>query len=211
MKHLLFFLFCFSGMLRAQQDSVVFDAGSVLPDRIYLTYSDFRAGGGISREEVEWNGDKTQLEFLTRILSAETFSCKINGAVAKIDTINVWGYSQNNWLYLNYKGEFYRVPVFGAISYMVANVTVNVPGYYDPRFGYTTGSGSATEVREFLMSFYDGRIRELSVKEALELFKPDAALYEEFKKLRKGSQKNELYRYIRKYNAAHPVYFRVTR
>ena len=206
-KTLSLFFICLLGKLQAQSDSVIFDAAAGMPDRIYLTYNDFRNSRGITREEIEWPGDKTQLEFFTKVLQSENFSYRRDGTVLKAESRRIWGYWQNNWLYLNYKGEFYRVPVFGAICYMVANVTVNLPGYYDPRFGYSTGMGTTTEVHEFLMNFYEGIITDLSVKEALELFKRDATIYEEYKSLRRGAQKNELYRYIRRFNAAHPVYF----
>lgn len=66
---------------------------------------------------------------------------------------------------------------------------------------------TTTEVREFVMDFYEGKILDLTMDKAKELLSRDAGLYSEFKKLGRRKQKEELYRYIRKYNELHPVYF----
>jgi hypothetical protein len=198
---------CLWSKMYAQGDSVLFGPSAALPDLIYLSYQEFRHGKGITRDDIQYEGDKSQLEFFSKVLQYERFSYRKDSFPVIQLTDRVWGYSQNNVLYLNYSGEFYRVPVFGAISYLVAQVTVNVPGFYDPRFGYPVGNGRATELREFLMSFYDGALRDLTISTAMELLKPDPRLHEEYRRLRRSRKKSELYRFIRRYNEAHPVYF----
>ncbi len=63
-------------------------------------------------------------------------------------TIDTWGFIQNNTFYVNFRENFYRIPVFGAISFLVANVTVMNPGFYDPRFGYSSAGANTREIRE---------------------------------------------------------------
>jgi hypothetical protein len=194
----------FSG---AQTDSTLHAPDARLEDGIYITYEDFRRNRGVRSHELVSDAGRSQLEFISKTLSQTQFSYRRNGVLYTQTSDRVWGYSQNNTLYLNYQGSFYRVPVFGAISYMVAQVTVISPGFYDPRFGYPVGNTRTTELREFLMSFYDGYLRDLSPANAKELFKNDKHIYEEYKKLSRRKQKSELYKFIRRYNAANPVYF----
>jgi hypothetical protein len=191
----------------SQTDSVMYTPGKVMEDVIYLTYEDFRHNHGITKDQVVSSLDKSQLEFLGKIMFGEKFSYNANGTVVSTETKKAWGYFQNNTLHVNYKGDFYRIPVFGSISYLVANVTVINPGFYDPRFGYSTGSTTTKEIREFLVNFYEGILKEFSISLAEELLARDKTLFEEYKKLGHRKQKEQVYRYIRKYNELHPVYF----
>jgi hypothetical protein len=201
-------LFVFSlSLLRSQADSVLYRPDARMPDGIYLTYDDFRKNRPITKEQIVTRIDKEQLEFIGKTMFEEKLTFNRNDSVITMLTKNAWGYFQNNTLYLNFKDEFYRVPVFGSISYLVANVTVMTTGFYDPRFGTTGGSSNTREIREFLMNFYDGVVTEFTVQTFEELLARDPELYAEFKKLTRRKQKEELYRYIRKYNERHPVYF----
>lgn len=124
-----------------------------------------------------------------------------------MESKNVWGFFQNNTLYVNYKEEFYRVPVFGAISYLVANVTVVNVGFYDPLLGYPAGTTNAKEIKEFLIDFYTGVMEVFTVSRAERLLARDQQLYEEYNKLGGRKKKEQIYRFIRRYNDLHPVYF----
>lgn len=191
----------------SQTDSVIFNKDVRLEDRIFLTYGDFRRMTGLKKEVIISTEEKEQLEFLTKVLYEEAFSYKEGETLIKAKSKNVWGYLQNSTFYVNYKGDFYRVPVFGSISYLVANVTVINPGFYDPRFGYSTGSTTTKELREFLMNFYDGQIEPFTLSRAEELLSADLQLYAEYDKLSRRKKKEQIYSFLRKFNQAHPVYF----
>ncbi len=64
-----------------------------------------------------------------------------------------------------------------------------------------------TEQREFIMNFYEGKIKEMKQEEVEMLLKRDVELYKEYNALNKRKQKEQLYRFIRKYNENNPVYF----
>jgi hypothetical protein len=194
-------------LIIAQSDSVMFDPLKT-GDGIYLSYDDFRKNKIITKDQVVSSLDKDQQEFIGKVMFNETFSYKQpNGDVATVETKKAWGYFQNNTFYVNVNNDFYRVPVFGSISYFVANVTVVNVGFYDPRFGYGAGSSRTREIREFLMNYHNGSIVEFNMDRAEELLSRDAELYKEFKKLGHRKQKEQVYRYIRKYNELHPVYY----
>ena len=208
MKRSLFFLvlFMLTVFAKAQTDSTAFPINSRIEDGIYLSYQDFRHNRAIKKDDIESSEDKSQQEFMSKVLFQEKLKVMYNGNSIVVEPKKIWGYFQNNTLYVNYQGDFYRVPVFGSICYLVANVTVVNSGFYDPRFGYSMG-GTSKELREFMMDFYEGLPQEFSMDKAEALISRDPTLYEEYKKLGRRKQKEQIYRYIRKYNEAHPIYF----
>ncbi len=206
-RNLLALLFCtlLKGFLIAQVDSIIVPADLGIADAVYISYFDFRHNKGVLKEQISSTINKEQLDFVGKTLDQETFTYSDGQKTAEIKSNTIWGFVQNKTLYINYKGSFYRVPVFGSICYLVATVEIVGAGFYDPMFGY--GSGRRQEVREFLINFYDGIITEFKMDEAEILLGRDKLLYAEFKKLNRRKQKEQIFRYIRKYNEAHPVYF----
>ena len=195
-------VFCFS-----QTDSVAFSAGMLMEDGIYLTYSDFRKNTAIKKNQINSSESKDQLEFINKTIFKGKFSYQLRDEIIQVESKNVWGFFQNNTFYINYKEDFYRVPVFGVISYLVANVTVLNNGFYDPRFGYSTGSTNTKEIKEFLIDFYSGVMEVFTLEGAERLLARDTNLYEEYNKLSRRNKKEQIYRFIRRYNEIHPVYF----
>lgn len=173
---------------------------------IFLSYDDFRHQRRIDKDEVVTSVPKAYLYFYSRVLFEKELVIEENGVRRKILSSEVWGFFQNNTLYLNYRGEFYRVPVFGAFSYFVATVVVSTPGFYDPRFGATVSGGTTREIREFMMDASEGRVKELNGENVESVLSRDPQLWAEFTKLSRRKQKDQLYRYIRRYNETHPVY-----
>jgi hypothetical protein len=204
---ILLFSLVFHSISHGQQDSVVYTPGLKMNDGIYLSYLDFRKNKTVSKEQIISDMDKNQQEFISKVMFQEKFSYKEKDEVLTKDTKSCWGFFQNNTFYVNYKNDFYRVPVFGAISYLVANVTVVTTGFYDPRFGYIGGSTTSKEIREFIIDFYNGEVVEFSMDRAEDMLSRDKILFDEYKKLSRRKQKEQIYRYIRKYNELHPVYF----
>ncbi len=195
--------FCQSVMV----DSVLYSPAASVKDGIFLSYNDFRKNASISKVDIISSQDKNQLEFFTKVMAQEIITYSLGETTYTTASKSVWGYFQNNTLYINYKNDFYRVPVFGSISYLVANVRVPTVGFYDARFGYNGASGTAIEVREFLMNFYDGNMVEFTGDKAEELLSRDVELYSEFKKLSRKKQRTLIYQYIRKYNERNSIYF----
>ena len=191
--------------LSAQQDSVIFPGD--IKDGIYLTYADFRRNSAITKEQVVSSIDKEQLDFMSKAMDQETLTLNLNGQTVTRETKTVWGFFQNKTLYINFREEFFRVPVFGSICYLVATVTVINAGFYDPMFGYGSNSSRTKEIREFMVNFYDGNVVEFTMDKAEELLKRDPVLFQEYTKLGRRKQRDQVYRYIRKYNDLHPVYF----
>jgi len=198
----------------AQKDSVICDLNCKITEGIYLNYEDFRKNNPVTREQLQSAVNKDLLDFFGKTLESEKFTFVRNEEKATLNSKNVWGFYQNNILHINYKGRFYRVPVFGSISYLMATVEVISSNYYYPGYGMMGGMGGSMgttmktqEVRDFLINFYDGIIIPFSIDQAELLLKRDPAVYAEFKALKRKQQKLQITRYIRKYNELHPVYF----
>jgi hypothetical protein len=193
--------------LMAQKDSVKFSE-NILTEGIYTSYEDFRKNDPIKKENIETTINRDQLDFLGKVIDQLKFTYEKNGVKNSVESKNMWGFYQNKTLYVNYKDMFYRVPVFGSICYLVA--VVEIPTYYPGYYGPGGASGSAVktkEIREFIINFYDGKVEELNFEKVETLLSRDEALYKEFKALKRKKKKEQISRFIKRYNEAHPVHF----
>lgn len=122
----------------------------------------------------------------------------------------MWGFCQNQCGLHQLQTHIFQNTLFGAISYFIASVEVNVssPGY-NPFINSSGGTGTngALEIREFLLEFYSGNLIEFSFDDLEQLFKKDEAIYNEFRNLSKKKKKEQVSKYIRLYNEKHPIYF----
>lgn len=197
--------------LFSQADSVAFSNDFLLYEGLYLTYSDFRHNWPIPKEKINTDINKDQLEFYSKLIESDNIEfIERDGSTAKIQSDKVWGFCQNNVIYLNSNKWFFRITTFGAISFFMASVPVT---YYSP--GYNTfingpvGSSTtnAKEIREYLMDFYTGNRVDYTMDNLAELLKKDTEIYNEFMALFHKKKKELAMRFIRKYNEKHPVYF----
>jgi hypothetical protein len=207
---LLFVLFLFpqSG---AAQDSVAYSGDFRLYEGLYLGYQDFRYNWPIPKEKIITNINKDQLDFYSKLIEQEFIEYRErDGSVTKIESEKVWGYCQNNIIFINQNKSFVRIPVFGAISNFIGTVEVQSysPGY-DPFMNAPIGNTSikTREIRQYLFDFYTGEIMPFSIEQVEVYLKRDEALYKEFMALSKKKKKENVVKYIRLYNEKHLVYF----
>lgn len=200
-----------------RNDSVQYTNNFVFKEGVYLDYKDLLANNPLPKEKIVAAGDKTQLDFISKTLSDNNeiiFSYK--GAQYKADVKKIWGYCQNNAIYIGKEGKFYRIPVFGNISHFFATVEVvtymNNYGYGGFGFGYGGMMGPATpvkqkETRQFVMDYKTGDVFEASLPTVESLLSRDMELYTQYMKLKKKQRRELMILYIRRFNEAHPVFF----
>ena len=202
----------------AQTDSVAYSHEFPLKEGVYLSYTDFRRNQPVPKEAIQSKEDKTQLDFIGKsVADNKEIVVLIDSAERKLETAKLWGYSQNNTVYLNYESKFYRVPVFGNISHFIGTVEVynynNMGlyggGIYGMGVGMPVGGAKQREVRQFIFDFYSGEIMDYNLSNVEMLISRDMKLYEEFMKLKKSRRKEMMLMYLRKFNAAHPISFPV--
>jgi hypothetical protein len=194
------------------QDSVAYTKDFRLYEGLYLSYQDFRYNWPIPKEKINTKINKDQLDFYTKLLEEQEMIdyTERDGAEAKVKTEKVWGYCQNNIIYINQNNNFFRIPVFGSISNFIG--TVEVVGYspgYDPFMNAPINSTTSKtrEIRQYLFDFYSGEIVEFSIEKLEEFLKRDEAIFKEFSTLNKKKKKEFATKYIRMFNEKHTVYF----
>lgn len=207
---IIFFVLSFNVNLRAQ-DSVIYSKDFRLYEGIYINYEDLRFNWPIDKEKIITNLSKEQLDFFSKLVESDMIEYKErDGSVIKIKTEKIWGYCQNNVIFINQENSFFRIPVFGAISSFIGAVAVinHSPGF-DPFMNTPSNSTahSIKEFRPFLFDFYSGDITEFSLEKLEEYLSRDISLVNEFKQLRKKKKKEYAAKYIRMFNEKHPVFF----
>src|SRR6185369_13374314 len=136
-------------LVMGQRDSIIGDENLKLKEGIYLNYADFRKNDPITKEQIESSLSKEHLDFYGKTLNESKFTFSKNGQKTTQESKAVWGFYQNNTLHVNYNKDFYRVPIFSAICYLVATVEVINPSMYSPGYGGMVGSiGTTVKTKE---------------------------------------------------------------
>jgi len=219
--YILFLLSAVSGM--AQSDSAQYNNDFVLKEGIYFSYTDFRKNNPVPKEAIVSNQDKTQLDFIYKTLTeSKEITLSDNTGTEKFEAKKFWGFCQNNTIYINYQGKYYRIPVFGNISNFLGTVEVYNYNNYGMYGGMGMGMGMGyggmmgpsmpmkqRETRQFIFDFYSGEVMDYTLNNVELLISRDIALYEEFLKLKKRKRRDMMMLYVRKFNTAHPISFPV--
>jgi hypothetical protein len=193
------------------QDSIPFTKDFRLYEGLYLGYQDFRYNWPIPKEKIITTVNKDQLDFYSKLIEEEFIEyTERDGSVTKVKPDRVWGYCQNNIIFINLEHNFYRIPVFGSISNFIGTVEVtNYSPGYDPFMNapMTSTASKVREIRQYLFDFYSGEITPFSIDKMEEFLKRDETIYREYMALNKKKKKELATKYIRMYNEKHWVYF----
>lgn len=193
------------------QDSIMYNKDFRFYEGLYLSYQDFRYNWPIPKEKIITKINKDQLDFYSKLTESDMIEFEErDGSLSKIEPSKVWGYCQNNIIFINQGKNFYRIPVFGAISNFIGTVeVVNYSPGYDPFMNAPMNSRAykTREIRQFLFDFYSGEIVPFSLDKIEEYLKRDEAIYKEFTSLSRKKRKDQATKFIRLYNEKHPVYF----
>ncbi len=204
-------LIFFTTKLSFGQDSVAYEKDFRLYEGLYISYQDFRYNWPIPKEKIITKINKDQLDFYSKLIEDEFIDYyDRDSSVTKIKSNQVWGYCQNNMIFINQNNNFYRIPVFGAISNFIGTVEViNYSPGFDPFMNAPMGSRAykTKELRQFMFNFYTGEIVEFNIDTLSQWLKNDAQIYSEFIALSKKKKKEFATRYIRLYNEKNKVYF----
>jgi len=209
---LLFIIICLAFSFTSKaQDSVAYTKDFRLYEGLYLGYQDFRYNWPIPKEKIITKINKDQLDFYSKLIEEEFIEyTERDGSVTKIKSDKVWGYCQNNIIFINQEKNFFRIPVFGCISNFIGTVEVtNYSPGYDPFMNAPMGNSAykTREIRQYLFDFYSGEIAPFNIDKMAEFLKRDEAIYKEYSQLSKKNKKELATKYIRMFNEKHLVYF----
>lgn len=195
---------------KAQNDSVLVNDLNFLNEGLFNTHQEFRHNTSISKGNIVTTIDKEAIDFYNKLTGTEVIKYTQGTNTYTIESKKIWGYIQNKTLFLNYNGRFYRVPIFGAISYFagIIEVTGYYNGVYDPMFGAAGGRAIKTnELSEFLMYYYNGKVSTFDMDVLDSILSKDEVVYKEFKSLSRRKRAKQASRFIRIYNERHPIYY----
>ncbi len=180
---------------------------------IYIDFESFKNNNPITISTIVTNIPLSDIDFFNKLLKKEKISFyDTNGIRQSVEPKHLWGYSKHNTIYINYNGNFYRLPTIGKISQFIASVTV-IRTEPDMMYGsYYGGVGPTTtyedkETKQFLLNLEDGTVYENNYKNVEKLIVSDKKTYDEYMAFKKRKRKQLSYMYIRKFNDANPVYF----
>ncbi len=193
------------------QDSIPYSRDFRLYEGLYLSYQDFRFNWPISKEKINTTINKDQLDFYSKLIEQDFIEYQErDGSVSKVKSELAWGYCQNNIIFINQDKNFYRIPVFGALSNFIGTKEVVT---YSPGFNpfmnapMTSTQSKAREIHQYLFDFYSGQVSEFSIAIIEDYLKRDEEIYKEFMLLKPKKKRELTTKYIRLYNEKHPVFF----
>ena len=180
-----------------------------LHEGIFINFEQVKANKPIDKNSIVTNIPINAIDFYKKLTERETIAFfDENGEKKQIDTKHIWGFCENNHLYINYNGRFYKIPSLGRISQFIAKVKVmrtETDPMYSGYYNMATRTYEYEETHHFLLSFDTGQIYEYNYKNVERLISSDKKLYEEFSHLRKRMKKKLAYKYIMMYNKRNPL------
>jgi len=185
-------------------------------DGIFLSFNQVKENNAISKSKIETSEDLNSIDFFKNVLSNETIILfDKNGMRREVAVKDIWGYSNQGVLYIQYNDEFVRVPIVGSISHFVMNVTVQEnrisdpfnpyynPYYYDPM--QQNGRYTSTELRQYIIDFETGNIVDFDKSNLKVLLMRDPELYDEYNNLSRRKQRKMMFFFLRRFNDRNPL------
>ena len=212
------FLCLLSVQIYSQQDSlnmIKYTADFKFNEGIYISFDQVKNNSPIPKTRIISTVGYDNPNFFQKIIDQRRFYYYDNiGNKNEMTVKNIWGYSRNGFLYINYNGDFYRITIIGSICHFVSNYTTYSSNYnpyyrntyYDPYYSPASAVPS-TEARQYLLDFSTGRVADFDTEGVELLLMNDTELYDEYVELRRKKKRQLKYFYIRKYNEKHPLYF----
>jgi len=189
---------------------------------IFLNFNQVKNNKAVPASRIHSNNDPYDMNFFKNLVEDKAITYFDSfGSKNEVNTSNIWGFAQNGKLYINYNGEFNRIPIVGCIGHFIADITVyesyNDPyysdyssyyynSYYNRPYNRPTRS---KEMRQYIVNFETGQVLDYGRDEVKVLLMEDPELFDEFSSLRKRKQKDLMFFFIRRYNEKHPLYFPV--
>ncbi len=193
---------------------VVYTTDFKFNEGIYVTFDQVKNNKPIVKQRIITKVLGTDLEYFTKVLTAEILQYFDDfGIQQTIKTTDIWGYCRKGMVFINWQGEFNRIPVIGDITFFAAIISVSGTRFPDPFDAYpaigSPDNGQQEEIRKFLMDFETGMVLDFSVENVTKMLQKDNELFEEFNALKKRKKRNMLFVYVRRYNERHPISFPV--
>lgn len=189
------------------QDTLGYGQHFRLRDGIYLDYQQFRQNKPVPRSSIISSNDSTRLDYIRLATNARTLIYRdSSGKTVEINPAKLWGFCENNSVYIRYNNDFNKIVVMGSICHFTAMQTT----YMTTGPTYPAGSVYGTPVKsmqQYILDTKTGAVLDYTLANIESILSRDAELHAEFMKLRKTKRKKMMFYYLRKYNERNPLVF----
>jgi hypothetical protein len=202
----LILIVCLPFRASAQEDTlwVPYAAGMDLNDGLYRNFQEFRMNApGVPLARLRDAQGHAVHDI--RTLVSKLYWQPDTGALQVIRAGNVWGFCQNDVIYIAAGSGFYRIGLMGSLGHMVYEVTYrDWDPYMDPYGGVTR-----TALAHLLLDMNTGAFLDFNAGGMAEALKADPVLLDEFLAVPKKERNKDatLFRFLRFYNERHPLLF----
>lgn len=208
MRTIVALILLFVGLQSQAQDSMQYVQGFEFKQGIYLNYQQFRSNSPILKSTIVFSEDSSRLDFIKLALSKDNVQWKdTSGKIQTTKVSSLWGYSENNAVYIRFNNQYNRIVVIGSICHFTSYVTNYLytgPGTY-PSQQYGTPVES---LQQYILDTDSGTVYDFNTESMEYILQRDAVLSKEFSGLRRKQKKDQLFIYLRRYNERHPLYFK---
>jgi hypothetical protein len=206
LRHGLILLCAFALRAMAQGDTtwVVYQAGMDLRDGLYADVSALRYNTPtVPIDRLRDDQGARVGDIRTRI--GNLFWQPDTGGRQAIDLDRIWGFCQNDVVYVRAGDGFYRIGLMGSLSHLVYQQSYRD---WDP-FLYGYGTVTRTVMEQQLIDMATGAMLPFNASGVERALRNDPVLHEEFMAL-PAKQRNSAeaqFRFLRLYNQLHPLRF----
>ena len=188
--------------------STEYFGGMHLNSGVYLRFSDFKNNAPAVRLEQlrdQQGLPVTDIRQARGVLHWQPDT----GEQKPVDLQRIWGFSQNDVVYIAAGDGFFRIGLMGSLAHMVVEQTYRDWNPYMSGFGQPYGSTTRTVLVQQLLDMETGNYLPFNASGLDKALQHDTVLLEEFRALpkRKRNSDEALFRFMRLYNDRHPLTF----
>jgi hypothetical protein len=198
---------CFCTMLHGQTD---YFGGMDLRDGLYQDFQAFRTNRPTVLLEDLRNAQDLPVTDVRRA-AGKLHWRPDSGAVRTIDLNTIWGFCQNDVVYIGTSNGFYRIGLMGSLCHLVVEETYRDWNPYMVGYPYGSPYGSVTRtvLVQQLLDMETGAYLPFNAAGMDTALLHDALLSDEFRNLPKKQRNSTevLFRFLRLYNDRHPLAF----
>ena len=152
------------------KDSIAYSRDYVFKEGIYIDIKDFKSNKPLTKEQIITDYPKNQPDFWEQIAIKQNIVYKdLNGNEKKVNTNNVWGYSQNQSVYVNatklISREYKKLNVIGSLCYYAEAYSTSVDGM------------RVNQAKQYVMNTSTGTIVDFNLANMENILKADPEIY----------------------------------
>ncbi len=183
---------------------VTYHGGMDLRDGVYFDFAAFRNNRPSVPIEKLQDDQGLPISDIRRVVS-KLYWQPDTGSRQAIRMTGLWGFCQNDVVYIQAGNGFYRIGLMGSLAHMTYEQTVRD---WDP-YMYRYGSMTRTYIVQQMLDMKSGRFLPFNAAGMDQALQHDTALLEEFRGMKKKERNSNevLFRFLRLYNDRHMLEF----